>query len=63
MDKKLLYKEIESSPALNKLKAFFNLKYDNLTPKQTIDLINNVKKSPEQYGKKIRQIRRARPVT
>ena len=53
MDKKSLYKDIESSPAINKLKAFFNLKYDNLTPKQTIDLINNVKKSPEQYGKKI----------
>ena len=53
MDNKPLYKNIENSPAIKKLKTFFNLKYDNLTAKQTFDLIKKVIDCPEQYGKKI----------
>ena len=48
----LIYQSIMNSPAIQKLKLFFNLKCSTLTKEESEVLIEKVKECPEQYGKK-----------
>ena len=50
---KSIYKDINDSPAMNKLNNHFNLKFDILSEKDMFKLIDKARDCPEKYGKKI----------
>ena len=50
---KSIYKDINNSPAMNKLNNHFNLKFDILSEKDMFKLIDKARDCPEKYGKKI----------
>lgn len=49
----LIREKIEKSPAMKKLSKFFNLKITELEQNKTLSLMDNVRRCPEQFGKKI----------
>ena len=50
---KSIYKDINNSPAMNKLNNHFNLKFDILSEKDMFKLIDKARDCPEKYGKKL----------